>query len=171
MKTELTARETEVAILTAQGYPNKRTANKFGIGKRTVEERIANVYQKWEIHTAEQLTYRAIHMGLVIVEKFGELKTYRLTPRELQVLALIAQNEANKTIGERLGIRIRTVETHRDHINKKLGLKDKDIAQSVFIIHFALFHGLIDLVERNGRIIAVPKPENPPINGQIKTPT
>lgn len=46
----------------------------------------------------------------------------RLTPRELEVLRGIGLGEASKEIGPRLGISHRTVDVHRYHILKKLGL-------------------------------------------------
>lgn len=45
-----------------------------------------------------------------------------LTPRERQVLIGIAEGLSNKEIAERLGVGIRTVETHRQHIMEKLGI-------------------------------------------------
>jgi DNA-binding NarL/FixJ family response regulator len=45
-----------------------------------------------------------------------------LSPRELEVLRLIAQGRANKEIGVQLGISTRTVEAHRQALMKKLGI-------------------------------------------------
>jgi|ERR1700730_6593793 len=46
----------------------------------------------------------------------------RPTPREVEVIRLLAEGKANKEIAARLGITIRTVETHRAKIMLKLGL-------------------------------------------------
>jgi len=43
-----------------------------------------------------------------------------LSRRELQVLTLIAQGNTNKQIAEQLGISVRTVETHRERVMRKL---------------------------------------------------
>ncbi len=48
----------------------------------------------------------------------------RLTPRETEVLALVAQGHSNTTIGTRLGLSERTVETHMRSIFGKLDLYD-----------------------------------------------
>ncbi len=48
--------------------------------------------------------------------------TSLLTPRENEVLALIAQGLSSKDIGERLGMGVRTVETHRTNLRRKLKL-------------------------------------------------
>jgi two-component system, NarL family, nitrate/nitrite response regulator NarL len=45
-----------------------------------------------------------------------------LTPRENEVLALVAQGLSSKDIGERLGMGVRTVETHRTNLRRKLKL-------------------------------------------------
>jgi two-component system, NarL family, nitrate/nitrite response regulator NarL len=45
-----------------------------------------------------------------------------LTPREREVLALIAEGLSSREIGERLGMGARTVETHRTHLRRKLNL-------------------------------------------------
>ena len=43
-----------------------------------------------------------------------------LSRRELQVLTLIAEGNTNKLIAEQLGISVRTVETHRERVMRKL---------------------------------------------------
>lgn len=45
-----------------------------------------------------------------------------LTPREREVLALIAEGLPSREIGERLAMGVRTVETHRTNLRRKLGL-------------------------------------------------
>jgi len=48
-----------------------------------------------------------------------------LTPRETEVLRAIAQGFSNKEIGARLGIAVKTVETHRARAMEKLGLQSR----------------------------------------------
>ncbi len=43
-----------------------------------------------------------------------------LTPREAAVLRLLAEGRSNKDIAERMGTSVRTVETHRLHLRRKL---------------------------------------------------
>jgi DNA-binding NarL/FixJ family response regulator len=45
-----------------------------------------------------------------------------LTPREREVLALIAEGLSSRVIGERLAMGVRTVETHRTSLRRKLDL-------------------------------------------------
>ena len=62
-----------------------------------------------------------------------------LTPREKEVFILVVEGCANKTIGEMLGISVRTVEVHRAKAMGKLQMKNK-----TEMIKFALERGLID---------------------------
>ena len=57
------------------------------------------------------------------------------TPREVEIIRLLAEGKANKEIAAKLGITIRTVETHRAKIMLKLGLHS--LAE---LIHYAIRH-------------------------------
>ncbi len=46
--------------------------------------------------------------------------TNALSVREVEVLSLIADGFNNKEIASQLGLGVRTVETHREHIMRKL---------------------------------------------------
>ncbi|MBC7894020.1 MAG: response regulator transcription factor [Cytophagaceae bacterium] len=61
-----------------------------------------------------------------------------LTNREREVLALIAKGRMNKEIGLDLGISVRTVETHRDSLMRKL-----QIRTTAGLTRFALEAGLL----------------------------
>ncbi len=67
-------------------------------------------------------------------------KEERLSARERQVLALIAQGFSNKEIASRLGISVRTVETHRERTMGKL-----DIRTVAGLTKFAIANKLIEL--------------------------
>jgi len=56
-----------------------------------------------------------------------------LTPREFQVLELIAKGASNKEAGRQLGISPRTIEVHRARIMEKLGAKN-----TVDLVHIVL---------------------------------
>ena len=62
----------------------------------------------------------------------------KLTPREEEILALLAQGHTNQEIAERLVISIKTVETHRAHILDKLGLRKR-----AELVRYARTHGLL----------------------------
>lgn len=50
------------------------------------------------------------------------LENGRLTPRERQIVQLLAEGNTNREIAARLSIGLSTVETHRGHIMQKLNL-------------------------------------------------
>jgi len=47
-----------------------------------------------------------------------------LTPRQREILQLVAEGHTNKEIAQRLGLSYRTVETHRNQLMKRLGISD-----------------------------------------------
>jgi two-component system response regulator NreC len=49
----------------------------------------------------------------------------RLTPREREILGLVASGLTNQQIADQLIISVRTVETHRAHVMDKLGFKSR----------------------------------------------
>ena len=53
-----------------------------------------------------------------------EKKNIRLSPREAEVLQLIAEGQANKEIALELAISVKTVEKHRQHLMEKLNIHD-----------------------------------------------
>jgi DNA-binding NarL/FixJ family response regulator len=66
-------------------------------------------------------------------------KAVRLTSREMEVLQLIAEGEANKQIASELGIGIKTVEKHREHLMQKL-----DIHDTAGLTRYAIGAGIIE---------------------------
>jgi DNA-binding NarL/FixJ family response regulator len=63
----------------------------------------------------------------------------RLTSREMEVLQLIAEGKANKQIAAELGIGIKTVEKHREHLMQKLNIHD-----TAGLTRYAISAGIIE---------------------------
>jgi two-component system response regulator NreC len=61
-----------------------------------------------------------------------------LSSRETDVLRMIALGHTNPEIAESLHVGLRTVETHRSHIQQKLGLSKR-----ADLVRYALDHGLV----------------------------
>ena len=66
-------------------------------------------------------------------------KAVRLTSREMEVLQLIAEGKANKETASELGIGIKTVEKHRQHLMEKL-----DIHDTAGLTRYAIGAGIIE---------------------------
>ncbi len=62
-----------------------------------------------------------------------------LTPREQEVLKLIAEAHTNREIGLLLGLAEKTVESHRGNLLRKLGMRDR-----VELVRYAIRRGLIE---------------------------
>lgn len=59
-----------------------------------------------------------------------EIKSYTealkmLSPREAEVLELVEQGYLNYEIAEKMSLSVRTVQTHRNNICRKLGVKGR----------------------------------------------
>ena len=91
-------------------------------GKQFLTPRISDMVLKGFLKTGNQ------------VDKTGRSQA-RPTPREIEVIRLLADGKANKEIAVELGITIRTVETHRAKIMLKLGLHSL-----TELIHYAIRH-------------------------------
>lgn len=69
-----------------------------------------------------------------------------LSERESQVLQLIALGHTNTEIAEQLYLSVRTVESHRAHIQQKLRLSTR-----AELVRYALDHGLLDIANGAGK--------------------
>ncbi|MFL5697417.1 MAG: response regulator [Ktedonobacteraceae bacterium] len=61
-----------------------------------------------------------------------------LTPREVEVLTLVAEGRTNQEIANQLVLSVKTVQAHRANVMEKLGLHDV-----THLVRFAMRHGLI----------------------------
>lgn len=88
-------------------------------------------------HAAEGRDYLPAAIAAGLKEEKAEQSV--LTPRETEVLRLMALGHTNREIGEQLSLSVRTVETHRAHIQQKLGLDSRPE-----LTRYALENGLLD---------------------------
>lgn len=63
----------------------------------------------------------------------------KLTPREIEVLKMIANEHSNQEIADALFISSRTVDTHRRNLLEKLGLKN-----NAGLVRYAIQRGFVD---------------------------
>jgi DNA-binding NarL/FixJ family response regulator len=99
-----------------------------------------------EIHKGKtfftpSISLRLNRLNSQSVSRTGRLnkKVASLTSREMEVLQLIAEGEANKQIASELGIGIKTVEKHREHLMQKL-----DIHDTAGLTRYAIGAGIIE---------------------------
>jgi DNA-binding NarL/FixJ family response regulator len=69
----------------------------------------------------------------------SKTKVSELTSREMEVLQLIAEGKANKETAAELGIGVKTVEKHREHLMEKL-----DIHDTAGLTRYAISSGIIE---------------------------
>ena len=124
--TTLTAREQQILKLITRGLHNKQIAARIHRSIKTVEKHRQNLHTKLSTHEVAGLTRHALQLGLVDNSRHvaGRLQkgAKQLTPRELEILKLVAQGSGNKWIASELHRSIKTVDHHRENIMKKLGI-------------------------------------------------
>ncbi|MBI3195525.1 MAG: response regulator transcription factor [Ignavibacteriae bacterium] len=96
------------------------------------------------VHSGEQFFTPAI--SKIIIDSFVKqsnipdykVKEIELTPREREILQLIAEGNTNQQIADKLFISVRTVEFHRANIIEKLGVHDV-----AGLVKYAIQKGLV----------------------------
>ena len=78
------------------------------------------------IRVVRQALRQDVHVGaMASTGRPIEVRGFsQLTPREREVLQLIAQGQSNKEAGRELGISPRTIEVHRARVMEKLGARN-----------------------------------------------
>jgi len=114
----------------ASGYLLKKSA--------TAElERAIHTVAKGEIYLSPSISKQAIEDYLVgIDDQRGPLE--QLTPRQREILQLIAEGETNKGIAYLLNVSVKTVEAHRTQLMKQLG-----IHEIAGLVRYAIRTGLV----------------------------
>lgn len=110
------------------------------IVKRAVgTELIDAIYAVWrgELYVHPAMT-RALLAELHPTLAPDETRVETLTPREVEVLRLIAEGHTNHQVAELLTISVRTVESHRANLMGKLGLDSR-----VELVRYSKRHSLL----------------------------
>ena len=87
------------------------------------------------------ISWRQARLHPASLDREGALtrKLSQLTSREMEVLQLIAEGKANKETAAELGVGIKTVEKHREHLMQKL-----DIHDTAGLTRYAISSGIIE---------------------------
>jgi DNA-binding NarL/FixJ family response regulator len=97
----------------------------------------------------ELLLDAAVARGLMSTLQVGTRSAAALTPRELDVVALVGEGRANKEIARQLGIGERTARTHVSNVLHKLGLTSR-----TQLALWAVGEQLVSVEATRGRAIA-----------------
>jgi DNA-binding NarL/FixJ family response regulator len=97
--------------------------------------------QKGKTFFSPSIAKRQERIHPLALDRAGVLKKKiaELTSREMEVLQLIAEGKANKETAAELGIGLKTVEKHREHLMEKL-----DIHDTAGLTRYAISAGIIE---------------------------
>ena len=131
--------DTRIVVLTMQKEPAfARQALRLGVlGYVLKEAADAELVQAVRSAAAGQ-TYLQPALGALLAAEPDPTED-SLSEREVEVLRLIALGHTNAEIAEQLFISVRTVETHRAHIQQKLGVSSR-----AELVRSALSRGLVE---------------------------
>lgn len=131
--------ETEIVVLTMQADPAyAREAMQAGVLgyvlKEAADEELVTAIRM----AAEGRTYLQPELGARLASEPASLG-HELSERELEILRLIALGHTNSEVAEELFLSVRTVESHRAHIQQKLRMSKRSE-----LVRYALERGLLE---------------------------
>ena len=132
--------QTEIVVLTMQNEPAfARRALQSGVRGYVLKEAAdAELVQAVRSAAAGDI-YLQPALGARLAAGEDGKSSDELSERERDVLRLIALGHTNAEIAEQLYISIRTVESHRAHIQQKLRLTSR-----AELVRYALEHGMVE---------------------------
>jgi two-component system, NarL family, response regulator NreC len=133
--------DTQIVVLTMQDETAfAREALQAGVLGYILKEAASEELVKAVRMAAEGRTYLQPELGARLAAEPEASSPDDLSQRELEVLRLIALGHTNNEIADQLYLSVRTVESHRAHIQQKLGLTTRSE-----LVRYALDRGLIEL--------------------------
>jgi len=108
--------------------------------KRAAESELVDAIRavaRGDLYVHSALT-RALLTGVAQPSTGGAGGAEPLSPREIEVLRLVARGHTNRQISEALNLSVRTVESHRANLMDKLGLHSR-----VELVRYASEHNLL----------------------------
>jgi two-component system, NarL family, response regulator NreC len=131
---------TEIVVLTMQNEPvYARRALQAGVRGYVLKEAADAELVQAVRSAALGDTYLQPTLGATLAAGVDERDGDELSERERDVLRLIALGHTNAEIAERLYISIRTVESHRAHIQQKLRVSSR-----AELVRYALERGFVE---------------------------
>jgi two-component system, NarL family, response regulator NreC len=132
--------DTQIVVLTMQSEPAyaRRALGAGALGyvlKEAADDELVEAIRR----AAAGDTYLNPRLGARVASEAPPGPPGGLSEREVGVLRMIALGHTNGEIADRLHLSVRTVETHRAHIQQKLGLNARSE-----LVRYALDHHLVD---------------------------
>jgi DNA-binding NarL/FixJ family response regulator len=124
----------QVIALGAAGYLVKQTSSHV-LSEAIREVQKGNTFFSPSVAKHLHDHYESSPHRAGLRKKKGE----RLTSREVEVLQLIAEGKANKQVAAELGISVKTVEKHRQHLMERLNIHD-----TAGLTRYAIVAGIIE---------------------------
>lgn len=132
--------ETAIVVLTMQGEPAiAREAMRAGALAYILKEAADAELVKAVRMAAGGRTYLQPELGARLAAERTGNEPDALSDRELEVLRRIALGHTNAEVATQLSLSVRTVESHRAHIQRKLGLGKRSE-----LVSYALEHDLLE---------------------------
>lgn len=117
--------DTQIVVLTMQEDPGfARAALRTGALGYVLKDAADSELMDGIVLAARGETYLNPQLGakLAVAPREGDTAPDNLSAREIEVLRLIALGHTNPEIAASLSLSVRTVESHRAHIQQKIGL-------------------------------------------------
>lgn len=131
---------TEIVVLTMQNEPAfARKALQAGVRGYVLKEAADGELVQAVRSAAAGDTYLQPALGARLAAEPESRSGDGLSEREAEVLRLIALGHTNAEVAERLYLSIRTVESHRAHIQQKLRLSSR-----AELVQYALENGMVE---------------------------
>jgi two-component system response regulator NreC len=132
--------ETAILVLTMQKEPlHARHALDAGAAGYVLKDSAGQDLVRAIRTVAAGGTYLEPELGAELLRRKVRQEAEPLTPREREVIALLALGHTNAEIAENLVLSVRTVESHRARIHEKLGLTSRSE-----VVRYAIENGLVD---------------------------
>lgn len=135
-------RKTKVIMLTKHGEDTYVTeALRAGVSGYVLKNQVANDL----VHAIQEVCRGSLYLSpgisRAVVGAYlskSDSQADPLSARERQVLQLVGEGKSTKEVAKQLGLSVKTIESHRARLMRKL-----DLHQTAGLVRYAIRHGLI----------------------------
>lgn len=134
--------KTKVIMLTKHGEDTYVTeALRAGVSGYVLKNQVANDLVKAIQEVCRGSVYLSPGISRAVIGAYpskSDSPADALSGRERQVLQLVGEGKSTKEVAKQLGLSVKTVESHRARLMRKL-----DLHQTAGLVRYAIRHGLI----------------------------